>query len=93
MKHLPGTLFEYDKHVEKGKTGRDHGEEVHGPGDVQRVAQERQPGGRLARRSLSTPFSKYGNVCGWGLRGEVATRSGLRRAPNERYRIYESEYL
>ncbi len=24
--------------------------------------------------ALSTPFHKYGNVCGWGLRGEVATR-------------------
>ncbi len=28
------------------------------------------------RRSLSTPFHKYGNVCGWGLRGEVAKGGG-----------------
>ena len=26
---------------------------------------------------LSTPFPKYGNVCGWGLRGEVAKRGGV----------------
>jgi len=26
--------------------------------------------------SLSTPFHKYGNVCGWGLRGEVAKKGG-----------------
>ncbi len=25
---------------------------------------------------LSTPFHKYGNVCGWGLRDEVAKRGG-----------------
>ncbi len=25
---------------------------------------------------LSTPFHKYGNVCGWGLRGEVAKGGG-----------------
>ena len=26
--------------------------------------------------SLSTPFHKYGNVCGWGLRGDVTKRGG-----------------
>ena len=26
--------------------------------------------------ALSTPFHKYGNVCGWGLRGEVAKKGG-----------------
>ena len=27
--------------------------------------------------ALGTPFHKYGNVCGWGLRGEVAKRGGV----------------
>ncbi len=30
----------------------------------------------MCPRMLSTPFHKYDNVCGWGLRGEVAKRGG-----------------
>ena len=52
MNHLSAAMFEYDKHTEKGKTGCDHRKEVHGPRNVQMVAEKGQPGGRLIRRSL-----------------------------------------
>jgi len=34
--------------------------------------------------TLGTPFHKYVNVCGWGLRGEVATTNhkGIARNPH-----------
>ena len=52
MNHLPATVFEDDKHVETGEAGRDHRKEVHGPGDVQMVAEKRQPSGWLVRLNL-----------------------------------------
>ena len=40
---LPAAVIQNNEHVEKREVGRDDREEVHGPGDVEVVAQERQP--------------------------------------------------
>ncbi len=40
---------------------------------------------------LSTPFHKYGNVCGWGLRGEVAKRGGGDAGTSATTRLFSSD--
>ena len=37
-----------------------------------------EPLGLEPRVGLSTPFHKYGNVCRWGLRGEIKAGGGRR---------------
>ena len=69
---------------------------------VRSVSLHKYDGLRSERKYCILPFinTAIRQVCGWGLRGEVAKRgrvdaprSGLRRAPNKSYRIDESEYL
>jgi len=45
MNHPPPAVLENDKDVVKRKVDSDHGEEVNGPGNIQMVAEKRQPSG------------------------------------------------
>ena len=45
MNHPPPAVLEDQEDIKKSEVDRDHGAEINGPGNIQMVAKERQPGG------------------------------------------------